>query len=322
MKKTAYLIANFGGPRNLKEVEPFLRALLTDRDVIRTKLPKVISYPLFSNVARKRAKKVCKDYELIGGGSPIFSDTEAIAKELRAKLDAPILTFHRYLPSTHAQFLKQMEQLECDEIRIFPMFPQFTYATTGSIARFFKRHLSSKVVKKIRWIKSYPTHPAYIKVIQKMIREFFVSNGLKEEETFLLFSAHGLPKSFISEGDVYLDECFSSYDEVRRAFPKAEAMLAFQSQFGPEEWVRPYTLEVCEQFKSCKSNVIFVPISFTSDHIETLFEIEQDYIPLIRQKGFSAYRLDAMNLRKDWLEAISEILSEVTPVSNQMLVRS
>ena len=115
MNPITYLIVNFGGPRTLKEVEPFLEALLTDKDVIRTKFPQVFHNLLFGRIARKRAKTVCHDYEKIGGGSPIWTDTEYVASELRHQLQAPVLTFHRYLPSTHASFIEEVESLDSTE---------------------------------------------------------------------------------------------------------------------------------------------------------------------------------------------------------------
>jgi ferrochelatase len=158
MMQQATIIVNFGGPRDLNEVYPFLKELLTDRDVIRTRLPKILNTLLFTRVAKKRAKKVCLDYEEIGGKSPIFDDTEALAHLLKDKFEGPVLTFHRYLTATHQDFLTQVENLKVDRIRLFPLFPQFTYATTGSAARFFEKHLSKKTVAKFRWVKSYPTH--------------------------------------------------------------------------------------------------------------------------------------------------------------------
>lgn len=323
--KTVYLIANFGGPRTLQEVEPFLRALLTDRDVLRTGLPQVLNYPLFWYVAKKRAVKISKDYAIIGGHSPIYFDTEAVAQMLRDQLQAQVLTFHRYLPATHAEFCQKLERLSCDEIRVFPMFPQFTYATTGSIARFFKDHLSSAVVNKMRWVKSYPTHPDFIQVIQTMIRNFLHENCLKDEETILLFSAHGLPKSYIDKGDMYQWECRTSFEKVMEGFPRVLGRLSFQSKFGPGEWIRPYTIDVCSTIKewnSGRKNILFVPISFTSDHIETLFEVENEYMTVIQENGLNAYRLPAMNRRQDWVEAIPKIICDSTPVSNKMLIRS
>src|ERR1700722_1160069 len=103
------LIVNFGGPRTLDEVESFLIALLTDEDVIRTKLPLFLQRPLFKRVAKKRAEKIKEDYLHIGGKSPIFEDTEAAAAEARRITKSALVTFHRYLPETHSEFLKKVE---------------------------------------------------------------------------------------------------------------------------------------------------------------------------------------------------------------------
>lgn len=324
MKSIGYIIANFGGPRDLSEVRPFLESLLTDQDVVRTKFPPIIHNYLFKRVAKKRALKIADDYKAIGGGSPIFADTEAVAALLRKRLKGPILTFHRYLPATHDTFIERAQMMTCDAIRVFPMFPQFTYATTGSIARWFEKKLPKDIVNKIRWVKSYPAHPGFISAQQKSIRQFLDQHGLKDEETILLFSAHGVPENFVATGDLYQDECEASFKSVMKAFPNVSGRLSYQSKFGPEEWLKPYTIDACKEIRKWnngRSNVVFVPISFTSDHIETLFEIETEYMTVIRQEKLNAYRLPALTLNKEWIQAIGDILEEVELCNNQMLVR-
>jgi len=324
-KKIGYVVANFGGPRHLLEIEPFLKELLTDRDVIHTNFPKIVHRFLFSRVAKKRTKKVTVDYQSIGGKSPIYEDTEAVAECLRQHLKEPLITFHRYLQDTHAQFIKKIHQIPCDEIRVFPMFPQFTYATTGSIARWFRIHLQDSLVNKMRWIKSYPAHPAFVLAHQNAIKHYLKHHHLKEEETVLLFSAHGIPQKFMLSGDVYEDECQASFKYIMKAFPKTLGRLSYQSKFGRDEWLRPYTNEVCEAIKTWnqgRSNIVFIPVSFTSDHIETLFEIENDYMTIIKQQGLSAHRVPALTLDPNWIQAILDILLKETNLcSNQMLIR-
>jgi ferrochelatase len=102
-------------------------------------------------------------------------------------------------------------------------------------------------------------------------------------------------------------------------------VLAFQSKFGHGEWLRPYTSEMCDTPQTWnheRRNVVFIPLSFTSDHIETLFEIEYQYLPAIRAQGLEAFRCPAMNLRHDWLDAIVEIIKEPLYTRNEHLVRS
>lgn len=310
------LLVNFGGPRNLGEICPFLQELLTDPDVIRTRMPYFLQKWLFRRIAKKRALKVSHDYVQIGGKSPIYFDTEEIGKRLGA------ISFHRYLPATHKESLEQIEAISAEAIPVLPLFPQFCYATTGSIARFFEKNLSRKCLNKLRWIKSYAAHPAFIRSYQRQISDFLKKHEI--DRPALLFSAHGVPKSFIEEGDPYESECRLSFQAVMKAFPNAIGRISYQSQFGPEEWIRPYTNEMSEKvLEWCEGrDVVIIPITFTSDHIETLFEIEQIYLPLIRSKGVNGYRCPALNLEPYWIEALSEILQEQNLCVNQMLIRN
>ncbi len=313
-----YLLVNFGGPRHLDEIAPFLIELLCDRDVIRTPLPVPLHSWFFSRVARKRALRIRLDYEELGGGSPIYFDTETIAQILSARLKVPGLTFHRDLPATHAEALQKIK--EAGPLTVLPLFPQFCYATTGSVARFFSRHS----LHNLFWIRSYAGHPAFISAYQKRIADFLQEKNLKEEETFLLFSAHGIPKSFLKEGETYQSECETSFHSVMKAFPRAKGMLAYQSKFGRGEWLRPYTNEVCEEILTWhaeRKNVVIVPITFTSDHIETLFEIEKLYLPPIVAKGLRAFRCPALNTELYWLSALEELLKETHLYSTSLLVR-
>jgi ferrochelatase len=323
-KKKAYILVNFGGPRSLDEIEPFLTSLLTDKEVIRTPLPSTIHKWFFSWVAKRRTKKVLPEYVSMGGCSPIYKDTEEVAELLRQDF-SPLITFHRYIPATHSSFLESIENLNYDQIKVFPLFPQFSYSTTGSCATWFQKHLSQSTLKKIEWVKSYPGHPAFVKAHQSQIKNFLDSCHLKHEDTILLFSAHGLPQKFIDTGDIYQKECQISFANIMEGFNGILGRLAYQSRFGREEWIKPYTTDVCKEINSWsqgRKNVVFVPISFTSDHIETLCEVERDYMSEIRDAGLSAYRIPALTLNPDWIQAIKTILGDSSSHPNQYLLRN
>jgi len=318
-----YVLVNFGGPRNLDEIEPFLKTLLRDRDVIRTKLPQVVHHVLFGRIAKRRAKKVEDDYRGIGGKSPIYEDTEKLAKVLSKKLGSEVWTFHRYLPMTHSDFFRKMKKSSASEFRFFPLFPQFSYATTGSIARMMKKRLPEETVSKIHWQRSYPDHPGFIKAHQKKIREFLNKKKLKEKDTILLFSSHGVPQTFVNSGDTYQRECEVSFRHIISAFPEADSWLSYQSKFGPGEWLRPYTVDMCEtlpEWKNDRKHLIFIPLSFTSDHIETLFEIEKEYLQEAK-KHLDAYRLDALNFDETWIDAICDMLKKKPATETETLIR-
>jgi ferrochelatase len=305
------ILANFGGPRNLEEVEEFLKELLNDQDVIQTGLPKFLHRLIFNRVAKKRAPETQKDYEEIGGLSPIYGDTEWIAAALTEKLNIPVITFHRYLPKTHNESIKKIINGNWDEIEIFPLFPQFTYATTGSLARFFFENLPKKISKKMKWVKSYEAEIGFINCWSRIIKNTLTYKNIKEEDTFLIFSAHGIPKKYVDNGDPYESQCLKSFIQVMNQLPNLEGMLSFQSKFGKGQWLRPYTSDVSENitnFIGTKKHVAIVPISFTSDHIETLFEIEDEYIPPIKKSLINAFRIPALNLDKQWIEFIAETI--------------
>jgi ferrochelatase len=325
MENKAYLLVNFGGPRDLNEIEEFLIELLTDQEVLRTPFPAFIHRILFTRVAKKRSKKVAPDYARIGGKSPLFEDTEAVAEKVSRKIGAEVVVFHRYLPKTHSDFIDKIEKLHAvSEIRVFPMFPQFSYATTGSIALWFDTHLSQSIVNKLSWVKSYPDESSYIEAFEQCLRDFLTEKALKEEETILLFSAHGLPQKFVDTGDIYERECKLTFDLLRKRFPKTLAKLSYQSQFGKEEWIRPYTTDVCEKINEWgngRKNTVMIPLSFTSDHIETLYEMEELYLPLIRNAGLQAYRCPALNQREGWIQSIAEIFQGQKGMKNPMLLR-
>jgi len=306
------ILVNFGGPRHLEEIEPFLTALLQDKDVIRTRMPAFIHNWFFGRVARKRARNIRHDYELIGGKSPIYDDTEKLAQLLSEKLSQPVLTFHRYLPSTHRESFAKINA-HPGELRVLPLFPQFSYATTGSIARLFADQPFSH---RLRWIQSYPAHPAFVRA--------FVQRIQSHPADILLFSAHGVPRSFVDTGDLYESEVIRSFNAISEAFPQALCRLSYQSKFGRGEWLCPYTDEVCEDILSwnqSRKRIVVVPLSFTSDHIETLFEIEHLYLPILRKKGMIASRCPALNLESYWVDALAEIANSHTLNATSMLVR-
>ena len=302
------MITNFGGPRDLLEIETFLSALFADKELIGRTLP----IWFLRYLAKKRTKRVMSRYLSIGGSSPVYCNTEFLAEKLSSILNAKVLTFYRYLTDTHEVVLKRLEEACEREIRVLPLFPQFSYTTTGSAVHFFHNNLSKRTAEKLRWIRSYPDDEWYITLIRRQIEEFISEKNLKKDELFFLFSAHGLPKRFINNGDTYEHECELSYASVMKCFPEVEGILAYQSRFGFGRWLAPTVQDICnriEKYSGCRKIVLFIPISFTCDNLETLFDIEQLYMPYIKCKGLQPYRLPCFNVRSDWVETMAKIFT-------------
>jgi protoporphyrin/coproporphyrin ferrochelatase len=321
MNYDALILVNFGGPRDLDEVASFLKELLCDQDVIRTGFPKLLHNLLFSKIAKKRAKVIKDDYDEIGGKSPIYFDTENLRNYLEKEFKLPVFTFHRYLPKTHHEFLKSLEAFEGNNILVFPMFPQFSYATTGSCARFFEAHLCGRTLEKLEWVSSYEAHPAFIDAFRKNIETTLKQHNLCEQDVCLFYSCHGVPRKFICFDDPYQRHCQRSYESLKKFFPQAQHVLAYQSKFGKGEWLKPYTIDLVEDDLSWlnKKHVLFVPLSFTSDHIETLFEVEQQYLQPLRTKGVDAHRVSALQNDFSWVKKILQ--DSLHTASTAMLIR-
>lgn len=309
-KNCPIILVSFGGPRNLDEVGPFLQELLTDQEMVRTPLPAWLHRHLFSLIAKVRTPKLKHAYQLIGGRSPIVADTVAVAHGLSEILKRQVIPFYRYLPSTHASFLNTIGSFtDAKKFAVFPLYPQQSVVTTGSA----RKWISERVSKQMDWVLSYASHPAFVQAWVNQIQTYLNEQHLREEEVMLLFSAHGLPQKIVDGGDPYEQECESSFSLIAAAFPKVHSMLAYQSKVGVGHWLQPETEAVCREitsFSSGRRHVVFIPISFTSDHIETLYEIEHLYLPQIRRCGLNAYRCPAFGSSPQWIHTISEILRE------------
>ncbi len=300
---SACILANFGGPRNLSEIEPFLTTLLTDYDVTGGIIPHRFHKQLFTFIAKRRAQKVRSQYAQIGGRSPIYQDTEKLAEALEARLRIPVIPFHRYLPETHSRTIKAIERYSSHSVWGLPLFPYFSYAVTGSMMRFFLNQLPHM---HIQWISHFGMHSEYLRCITEQIEGFLHKYGLPKEDTHLLFSAHSLPIQHIKKGDPYQKQCQLSYQCIADTL-QMKSTLCFQSKFGLGKWLQPATREICATFQGKERFVLIIPLGFISDHIETLYEIEHEYIPLLRAKGYKAMRVPAIYSSSTWIPSLEEI---------------
>ncbi|EPP34557.1 ferrochelatase [Chlamydia ibidis] len=318
--RPAYLLANFGGPRHQKDVENFLVSLLTDSCVTGNFLPPSLHKKLFSFIARRRSPKVTLQYLHIGGKSPIYQDTECLAKQLEDRLLCPVIPFHRYLPDTHETTLQSLSRLEENrQIIGVPMFPHFTYAVTGSIVKFFHTHAKKH---NISWIAQFGNHPSYISVMVKHIQQFLLTHEISNKDCCLLFSAHGLPLRYIRNGDPYDMQCEKSFKSLINNLGDMESYLCYQSKFGPGKWLQPSTKHICKTLHTKKRNIIIIPFGFISDHIETLYEIEEEYLPILDKRGYRALRLPAIYSSPLWIDYLIRIITGSPITSYHNLIKT
>ena len=318
---TAIVMMNLGGPANVTEVQPFLLELFADKEIIQLPLQKWLG-PF---IAKRRTPKIQGHYQEIGGGSPILKWTELQGQGMCERLDrlSPETAPHkfyvafRYINPNSEDALKAMKADGVKRAIAFTQYPQFSCSTTGSsLNELWRAARRLGVDKDFEWsvIDRWPSHPRFIEAMTKTVREGLEQFDEKDrDDVLLVFSAHSLPMSVINRGDAYPQEIGASVHEVMKQLDFShEYLLSYQSEVGPVPWLGPSTEEVIKELGTKKrKNVLVIGIAFTSDHIETLHELDIEYGELAAEVGVSNFkRAPALNGEPLFQDALAEIVHE------------
>lgn len=311
--KTAVLLLNMGGPDSLDALRPFLRNLFSDPAIIN--LPKPLRLPLASILSARRARKVAPRYELIGGRSPIGPITTGQADALDQILGSgygPVLPAFSYWHPFISDSLVKAAYSGADRLVVLSLYPQYCSATTGTCLRDVSMNLSGTVFESsLCIIDSWAAHPSYLDALAATVDEALARVPDKvRDDAVILFSAHGVPESIIEGGDPYLEETLSTVDGVMKRLGSREHQVAFQSRLGPVKWLRPSLSEKLRELAARGAPpLVVVPVSFVSDHIETLYELDIQHRELASELGFPLYeRAPALNTRPDFIAALAELV--------------
>ncbi|MDP4114903.1 MAG: ferrochelatase [Bacteroidota bacterium] len=306
----AVVLLNLGGPDSLKAVQPFLENLFNDPDIF--KLP--FQKKLAKYISTKRAPKVEYEYELIGGKSPLGEWTEWQRNSLEMKLrtldqNIDVYTAMRYwLPST-ADTAKIIAGKNYERVILLPLYPHYSMTTTGSSFNEWKR--VSENLGITEYINSFYDHPLYIKALSERIDETLLTfPGEIREKVILLFSAHGTPVSYVRKGDPYSKQIAKTIKALMEYREDKEYYdISFQSKVGPARWLKPSTKEKIEELSDAGyTNLLVVPISFVSDHIETLYELNIEYRHIAERAGIENYIvMRGLNDSETFIDALFEI---------------
>jgi ferrochelatase len=234
-------------------------------------------------VARLRAPRVRSRYEAIGGGSPIVRTTQLQADALAAEFDkrgrrVVVAVAHRHSRPDTGAAVDAVLAAGVDRVILLPLFPQYSRATTGSSEAELRRVLSDrKADVPLRVIRSWCEHPSYLDLQARLVDEICAT--LPDEELgqgLVVFSAHGLPQSIVDRGDPYLEEVEATVAGViGRLSRPVDSLTAFQSRAGPVRWLGPDVRDVVANAAAGGRTWLgVVPISFVSDHLETLHELD------------------------------------------------
>jgi ferrochelatase len=306
------VLLNMGGPEKLEDVEPFLFNLFSDRLIIRLG-PAFLQKPIARFIARKRAPKSSRTYELIGGGSPLGKTTAdqaaALEKLLVSDGSYKVTVAMRYWHPRAEQTLKDLQLIGVSKIIALPLYPHYSIATNGSsLEDLRKANFATLSPCEIAEIQSWQTQPLYIGALAEGIRQTL--DVFDSKKVQVVYSAHSLPVKFIKEGDPYVEHLKETIHAVEK-ITNAPGKICYQSRSGPVEWLTPSTPEMLEQLarEGCK-NILMVPISFVSDHVETLYEVDMLYKDMAENLGMRLERAPSLNLNPKFIEALKELVLE------------
>ncbi len=309
--KTAVLLLQMGGPDSLEAVEPFLYNLFSDRDII--KIGPAFLQPFIARmIVKRRAPKSAANYRDIGGKSPLRELTEQQAAELEKALGDRYRCFvaMRYWHPFTEEALTAIRQEEIGRIIALSLYPHYSRATSGSSFNELEKCLAgSKIRPEISYIRQFFDHPLYIKALSEKIEQG-LSGFPDRTNVQLFFSAHSLPQSFIEEGDPYLDHIQTTVRLIMERFEGIAHHLAFQSRAGPVKWLEPSTGDKLKELAALgHSEVLMVPLSFVSDHIETLHEIDIEYRVEAHNLGITNFRrMESLNSSATFIQCLAELV--------------
>jgi protoporphyrin/coproporphyrin ferrochelatase len=309
--RTAVILFNLGGPDNLEAVQPFLFNLFYDPAII--SLPNPFRYLLAKLISSRRNEKASGIYKLMGGKSPIVEQTQSQASALEKSLandgEYKVFFFMRYWKPFVQDIIAEVKKFNPEQIVLLPLYPQFSTTTTSSGFKNWKDNID-KEFKNIP-IKSpccYYDHPKFVEAYAEGIKNFY-SKAKKVGVPRILFSAHGIPKNRIQQGDPYEFQIGKSVEGIvnKLAIDGLDYVICYQSKVGPLEWLGPSTEVEIKRAAADGVPIIIVPVAFVSEHSETLVELDMEYKHLAEELGIKGYfRVPAITTNPHFIECLKD----------------
>lgn len=307
-QKTAVVLLNLGGPEKVEDVRSFLYNLFSDRLIIRLG-PSFMQKPIAWWIAKKRAPKSQGYYRQIGGGSPLNQITWQQCKALEQSLNDSggfkVVMAMRYWKPYAKEVLADLAAQGVTRLIALTLYPHYSIATTGSSLRDLQDVMAEMPEQfELAKIPSWPDQNDYIDCLVQRIR---AGLGTKDK-TEVVYSAHSLPVKFIDEGDPYVEHLKRTIQAVE-AQTGVKGHLCYQSRSGPVEWLSPSTPDTIGELsrKGCKK-IVMVPISFVSDHVETLCEIDIQYKELAAGFGVELERTPSLNVDPGFIKCMKTLV--------------
>ncbi|MCU0824183.1 MAG: ferrochelatase [Leptospira sp.] len=331
-KNKTLTLVNLGGPRSLSEIEVFLSDLFLDPYVFDLPLPEILRQSLARFIAKKRAPKVAKKYESMGfgGASPLVQETEKQAQALQSTLNTNSeinwtveIAMACGFPNIREERFKKPSSNEI----YLPLYPQFSRSTVLSTYNILYKKFGECPIGSGGIVPHFGNDPDYWKLYADFIIEYF--SGNLDPKQFLhydvypkskdwkgmnlVFSAHGIPMRLVKKGDTYIEEVNRNVNGIINHLRKKGFIggfhISFQSKVGPAKWTEPNTIQVLQNLAKQKQDIAVIPISFVSDHLETLEEIGEEFREISMENGANSfYRIPAFGIYPKFIEYLAKIV--------------
>jgi ferrochelatase len=311
-ERWAVLLLNMGAPRYSSEIRKYLVNVFSDRDIISLPLSFLLQKPLAHLIARFRASKVRRRYELIGG-SPLPQISDQLADYLQQHLRSgfagvQVYPAMRYAQPSIDQQLAKAQRDDCRFVLAVPLYPQYCHATTGSaFLEIERQHDRLQQNPPLAAISDFHDNQRYIDLLRTRIDASLTAVD-DDQKTALVFAAHSIPAKLRDSGDPYVAQIEKT---SQLAAGERPYHIAYQSRTGPVEWVGPDFSEVIDQLVAENfKKLVVVPVSFTIDNLETNYDLDIFWKEAAAQRGLSLQRVGCLNASPDFVQFLSELISE------------
>jgi len=318
--KIAVVLFQLGGPDSLDAVKPFLYNLFCDPDIIDFSGAFLARKPLARFISSRRSKKVIEKYQIIGGKSPILEHTKtqaaSLERELNKTISAKVFIAMRYWHPLTEEVVTSIQKEQFKKIILLPLYPHYSKATTGSSLNEWNRQcaLKKNFPSSAKTISSFHNHPLYIEAIVKNIQKALMKfSHISQEEVDLIVSAHGTPASLVKKGDPYKEQIEETVRLVmERGQWNSTHTLCYQSKVGPVKWLEPSLRETIQNLAAKgRKHFLIIPISFVTEHLETLNEINIEIRREAEQLGVEQFELmPALNDSPKFIQCLTELVME------------
>lgn len=312
MMKTAVVLFNLGGPENPKAIAPFLFNLFSDPAIIT--LPQPLRMLAAAFITLKRLPAARTIYRQIGGKSPLLEQTQAQAEALERQLNKkPGEEYKTFICMRHwhpmsGLVAKKVKAYAPDRVLLLPLYPQYSTTTTGSSFDDWDEASRKAGIEALTSrICCYPSDFSFIAAHARLIRDMYWKAS-EEGKPRVLFSAHGLPEKIVMEGDPYRSHVEKTVEAIVQilAVRDLDYSICYQSRVGRLEWIGPHIDEEIMQAGDDKVPLLIVPVSFVSEHSETLVELDIEYRRLAQEHGVPGYwRVPALSVESLFIESLA-----------------